>query len=187
MKMMVTLDGSKFAEAAIEPAARLAKDAKAQVFLVQVVELKSIRGTPGDGPEEVVEAVRAEYTPEGGRLPSPATRRAADPRAAESLGLALDRAMATAKDYLRRVSGAFAPLQPELVALVGDDVDAELVKFAKDRRVDLIAMATHGRTGLARVVMGSHAANMLGQQVAPLMVVRPDQLRQTEEPAAAGR
>jgi nucleotide-binding universal stress UspA family protein len=84
----------------------------------------------------------------------------------------------TSKDYLRGLAGQFAPLKPELVALAGDDVDAELVKFAKEHQIDLIAMATHGRTGLAKVVMGSHAARMLGQRLAPVMVVRPEHLRQ---------
>jgi nucleotide-binding universal stress UspA family protein len=93
----------------------------------------------------------------------------------------------TAKDYLLSVAQSFAPLKPELVALVGDDVDAALVKFAKEHQVDLIAMASHGRTGLARVVMGSHTARMLRERLAPVMVVRPDHLLQAEEPAPARR
>ena len=186
MKIMVTLDGSKFAEAAIEPAARLAKDAKAQVYLVQVVELGRIRSTLSNGPETAAEAVRAEFSADGGRIPT-AARRATEPRTAESLGQALDRAVQTAKDYLLSVAGSFAPLKPELVALVGDDVDAELAKFAKERGIDLIAMASHGRTGLARVVMGSHTARMLRERLAPVMMVRPEHLRQAEEPAPTGR
>ena len=178
MRMMVTLDGSEFAEAAIGPAAKLAKDAKAQVYLVQVVELGRIRGTSGDGPESHGEAVRAEYTGEGVHIPRATAARAPEPRTPESLGQALDRAVQTSKDYLRGLAGQFAPLKPELVALAGDDVDAELIKFAKEHQIDLIAMATHGRTGLAKVVMGSHAARMLGQRLAPVMVVRPDHLRQ---------
>jgi nucleotide-binding universal stress UspA family protein len=178
MKMMVALDGSEFAEAVIGPAARLAKDAKAQVYLVQVVELGHVRGTLSNGPETSAEAVRAEFT---------TARRATEPRTAESLGQALDRTVQTAKDYLVGVAGRFAPIRPEPVALVGDDVDAALAKFAKEHQVDLIAMASHGRTGLARVVMGSHTARMLRERLAPVMVVRPDHLLPAEEPVPARR
>jgi nucleotide-binding universal stress UspA family protein len=186
MKMMVALDGSEFAEAVIGPAARLAKDAKAQVYLVQVVELGHVRGTLSNGPETSAEAVRAEFSADGGRIPT-AARRATEPRTAESLGQALDRTVQTAKDYLVGVAGRFAPIRPEPVALVGDDVDAALAKFAKEHQVDLIAMASHGRTGLARVVMGSHTARMLRERLAPVMVVRPDHLLPAEEPVPARR
>lgn len=184
--MMVTLDGSEFAEAVIGPAARLAKDAKAQVYLVQVVGLGQVHSTVTGSPETAAEAMRAEFSADGGRIPA-TTRRVAEPRAAESLGQALDRAVQTAKDYLVSVAGRFAPIKPELVALVGDDVDAALAKFAKEHQIDLIAMASHGRTGLARVVMGSHTARMLRERVAPVMVVRPDHLLPAEEPVPAGR
>jgi nucleotide-binding universal stress UspA family protein len=186
MRMMVTLDGSEFAEAVIGPAARLAKDAQAQVYLVQVVELGQVHSTLSGGLETAAEAMRAELMAQGTRVPGSASH-LAEPRTAESLGQALDRAVQTAKDYLVSLAGRFAPIKPEPVALVGDDVDAALAKFAKEHQVDLIAMASHGRTGLARVVMGSHTARMLGQRLAPVMVVRPDHLLQAEEPGHARR
>jgi len=177
MKIMVTLDGSEYAEAAIGPAARVAKDARAQVYLVQVVELDQVHHTVRGSPVAAAEAMRAELTMQGVRIPSSLPYEA-EPRAAETLDQALDRAVQTAKDYLQSLAGQFAPLKPELVPLVGVDVDAELAKFAKEHQVDLIAMASHGRTGLAKMVLGSHAVRMLEQRVAPVMVVRPDHLRQ---------
>ena len=68
------------------------------------------------------------------------------------------------KTYVFRVV-----VEPEVV-LMGDDVDGELAKFARRRQVELFAMSTHGRTGLA---MGSHTGDMLRQQIAPMMIVRP--------------
>jgi nucleotide-binding universal stress UspA family protein len=186
MKIMVTLDGSEFAEAVIGPAARLAKDAKAQVYLVQVVGVGHVHSTPSGSSETAAEAMRAELTMQGTRIPGSASH-LAEPRTAESLGQALDRVVQTAKDYLAGVAGRFAPIRPEVVALAGDDVDAALAKFAKEHQVDLIAMASHGRTGLARVVLGGHTARMLGQRLAPVMVVRPDHLLQAEEPGPARR
>ena len=82
------------------------------------------------------------------------------------------------KTYVFRVV-----VEPEVV-LVGDDVDGELAKFARERQVELFAMSTHGRTGLARLVMGSHTGNMLRQQIAPMMIVRPDGLHQAWEAAS---
>jgi hypothetical protein len=40
-------------------------------------------------------------------------------------------------------------------------------------RCDLIAMATHGRGGLQRWVMGSMAERVLGATKLPLLIIRP--------------
>jgi nucleotide-binding universal stress UspA family protein len=178
MKIMVALDGSKFAEAVIGPVAQLANDARAQVFLVQVVEPAKVHATWVGSPEDYEEAVREEFTPEGLRVREVA-RDIGTPRAVEFLSQALERAREAAQDYLQLVATRFSPLRTEVVVLVGDNVDEELARFARRRHVDLIAMASHGRTGLARLLMGSHASNMMRYRVAPLMIVRPDGLHQT--------
>ena len=59
-----------------------------------------------------------------------------------------------------------------------------ILRTAAETGVDLIAMSTHGRTGLARLVMGSHTGHMLRQQIAPMMIVRPDGLHQTWDAAS---
>ena len=185
MKIMVTLDGSEFAEAVVEPVAQLAVNAKAEVFLVRVVEPSEVHSTWVGSPEYYAEAAKGELTPLGQRIRS-AGQGADKPRAVESYDQALDRAIEEARDYLHHVAGRFGPLQSEAVVLVGDDIDDELAKFARQRHVELIAMSSHGRTGLARLVMGSHANRMLRYQIAPLMIVRPDNLHQTEEKARSG-
>jgi hypothetical protein len=46
MKIMVTLDGSSFAEAVVEPAAQLAREAKlVEVYLVRVVDPSDVHST----------------------------------------------------------------------------------------------------------------------------------------------
>jgi nucleotide-binding universal stress UspA family protein len=82
MKIMVTLDGSEFAEAVIGPAAKLAKDAKAQVYLVQVVGLGHVHSTSSGSQETDAEAMRAELTLQGARIPGSASH-LAEPRTAE--------------------------------------------------------------------------------------------------------
>jgi hypothetical protein len=44
---------------------------------------------------------------------------------------------------------------------------------AREQGADLIAMATHGRGGLARLVMGSTTTGTLQRSTVPLLVVRP--------------
>jgi nucleotide-binding universal stress UspA family protein len=49
---------------------------------------------------------------------------------------------------------------------------AEIVEFAKRENVDLIVMASHGRTGLARLLMGSIAEGILRKAPCPVLVVK---------------
>lgn len=49
---------------------------------------------------------------------------------------------------------------------------AAIIEVATRENVDLIAMASHGRTGLARVFYGSVAAGILHQIDRPLLLVR---------------
>jgi nucleotide-binding universal stress UspA family protein len=48
----------------------------------------------------------------------------------------------------------------------------EIVKFAKRENVDLIVMASHGRTGLARLLMGSIAEGVMRKAPCPVLIVR---------------
>jgi hypothetical protein len=45
-------------------------------------------------------------------------------------------------------------------------------KVARQESVDLIVMATHGRTGLARLTMGSVATTTVQQAHTPVLLVR---------------
>jgi nucleotide-binding universal stress UspA family protein len=49
---------------------------------------------------------------------------------------------------------------------------AEIVGFAERENVDLIVMASHGRTGLARLLMGSIAEGVLRKAPCPVLVVK---------------
>ncbi len=50
---------------------------------------------------------------------------------------------------------------------------AEIVAAAKDLHADLICIATHGRGGLARVILGSVAEMIVRQAPCPVLTVRP--------------
>jgi nucleotide-binding universal stress UspA family protein len=96
----------------------------------------------------------------------------------ETSGQALERIEQAAKEYLQQVGHRFDPIHPEAVVLVGEDVDEELARFARDQKVDIIAISSHGRTGLGRLFVGSHAQRMLEYGVAPVLIVRPSHLQE---------
>jgi nucleotide-binding universal stress UspA family protein len=53
------------------------------------------------------------------------------------------------------------------------DAAAEILSRAKELNVDLIAMATHGRTGLMRTLFGSVTAEVLMRSDRPVLLIRP--------------
>jgi len=59
----------------------------------------------------------------------------------------------------------------DVVVELGDPYE-ELMKLARQRRVDLIVTATHGRTGLDHLVMGSVAEKIIRHAPCPVFVVR---------------
>jgi nucleotide-binding universal stress UspA family protein len=48
-----------------------------------------------------------------------------------------------------------------------------IIDFARENKVDVIAMATHGRGGLNELVQGSVAAAVVRSGVAPVLLIRP--------------
>ena len=53
----------------------------------------------------------------------------------------------------------------------------EIVQAAKDLKVDCIAIATHGRTGLAHLVFGSVAERVVRMSPCPVLSVRPVEIK----------
>jgi nucleotide-binding universal stress UspA family protein len=47
-----------------------------------------------------------------------------------------------------------------------------IVEYAADHHIDLIVMGTHGRTGLAHLVMGSVAEHVVRRALCPVLTVR---------------
>ena len=56
----------------------------------------------------------------------------------------------------------------------GDPAE-EIASVARQRGVDMVAMATHGRTGLRHLVMGSVAEQVIRRINVPVLLVRPFQ------------
>ena len=49
----------------------------------------------------------------------------------------------------------------------------EIVRYAKEKPFDLIVLGTHGRAGLAHVLMGSVAEKVVQKASCPVLTVRP--------------
>jgi nucleotide-binding universal stress UspA family protein len=78
-----------------------------------------------------------------------------------------------AKRYLEAVADRLAARGVRARAVLGLGTPAsEIVETAKAERADLIAMTTHGRTGLRRAIFGSVAAAVLRDAAIPVLVIR---------------
>jgi nucleotide-binding universal stress UspA family protein len=84
-------------------------------------------------------------------------------------------AEAEIRDYLDRISGNLRDMELDVRTVIADDgsVYSTILNKARELGVDLIAMSTHGRSGLARLVMGSVADDVVRHAQSPVLLVRP--------------
>ena len=59
-------------------------------------------------------------------------------------------------------------------AVVEGSPKVEIIQYARKQNIDLIVIATHGRTGLAHVIMGSVAESVVRTAPCPVLTVRPE-------------
>jgi nucleotide-binding universal stress UspA family protein len=144
-KILVCLDGSKLAEQILPYAAEQASRFGSSLVLFQVVSLASVP-TP-TGIESVPVAVPDNL---------------------------LQEAEAAAKDYL---DGAALPLRDrglkvQCATMVGHPAES-IVSYAEENKFDLVALATHGRSGLKRLVFGSVADYVIRKSGRPILLIKP--------------
>jgi nucleotide-binding universal stress UspA family protein len=85
----------------------------------------------------------------------------------------IERRTREAKEYLDALQGTLRKTNIEARTQVEyGPVVATILDVADQHNVDLIALASHGRTGLARVFYGSVAAGILNRADRPLLVIR---------------
>ena len=78
-----------------------------------------------------------------------------------------------ARRYLAFVRDEQAASGVPIEILVGEGhVAAAIIGAAEQQQIDLIAMATHGRSGMQRVVYGSVAEQVLRSSSKPILLVR---------------
>ena len=144
-EILVPLDGSTLAETALQPAAALARLWDAELTVVQIVYPVPI----------VAEPVRS---------------------GADSSAQELTAIRASAEEYVRlaaeRLRGS--GVKASGMALMGTDGPAQqLRELARPGQVSLIAIATHGRGGIRRLVLGSVTDKLVRTAEVPVLVVPP--------------
>lgn len=77
-------------------------------------------------------------------------------------------------DYLKGLKGGFSEKNITAETLVRyGPVVGEIVDIADSQDVDLVVMASHGRSGLGRVFFGSAASGVMNRIQNPLLIIRP--------------
>lgn len=60
----------------------------------------------------------------------------------------------------------------KLQILKSNSVVKDIIKFAKSRKIDLIVMGTHGRTGLDKLILGSVANGVVHRTSCPVLLIK---------------
>jgi CBS domain-containing protein len=76
-----------------------------------------------------------------------------------------------AQDYLKRVAAGLGPVPVSFAVRFGEPVE-QIVEEAEASHATLIAMATHRRTGIARIVKGSVAERVERTTTVPVMLAQ---------------
>jgi nucleotide-binding universal stress UspA family protein len=150
--ILVSLDGSRSSEAVLPEVEKLVKAHPAKVILLRIgptVDIDVAAQQMEPGIQHAYELVPDEYD-----LVVNAEEREIR-RYLDAIGERLAQAGAT----------------PIIEVSFTKPVD-EILHYAKQYGADLIAMATHGRSGLARFLFGSVTENVLRQAPCPMLVVR---------------
>ena len=135
-------DFSKASSAAFAKAIDMAKSSRAQLLVVHV--MSPFVPIPGDG-----------YV-----SPKVYDDLAASTRASAQKQLA--KLLARAKTARVRAKGF----------LLEGVAHEQILRFAKSRRADLVVMGTHGRSGLAKLFLGSVAGRVVAAASCPVMTVK---------------
>lgn len=150
--ILVPLDGSSFAEAALPTAEAMATSFQGQLVLLHVVPV----------PEHVLTA--------NGHVVS----YLAYGRQAYTVERQVKAHVARARDYLNRIASRLGIERSSIELDVRVGPPAEAISAAsRDHESSLVVMASHGRAGLSRWFRGSVAGEVLHDGSTPLLLVRP--------------
>jgi nucleotide-binding universal stress UspA family protein len=141
-RIMVAVDGSETAGRGLTEAINLAKDQKARLAIVHVIDLVIIDWA-GDLSETYFEAMR-------------------------EAGLkTIEQARKIAQE-----AGIEAEVQTPEIVTTGFHVADTIAELAHTWNADLLVVGTHGRRGVRRVLLGSVAEGIVRVAPCPLLLVR---------------
>ncbi|MEN6616989.1 MAG: universal stress protein [Syntrophorhabdus sp.] len=147
-KILVPTDFSGYSNRALKQAVDIAEEYGAEVYILHVVEIRL--------------HTMYEYEFAG---------KEASPRAVKDLETRVMRvAEGKMSEFVEKIgSGRQLKVFPKVVQ--GDPV-REILKFQKDRGIDLIVIASLGHTGLAEYFTGSVARNVLKGATCPVLLTK---------------
>ena len=143
-KILVTLDGSRFAEAIIPYVESLAKMMDSEVVLARVIE-------PVRLPHVAAYREREKYEQEY------------IAKLEREAGRYLNKRKSTLRAKGVRVISALRQGRP----------DETIIQYAEDKSVNLIALTTHGFSGITKWAYGSVASRIIEGSSKPVLLVRP--------------
>ena len=88
--------------------------------------------------------------------------------------------------YLEHVRRAKAAVRIPVIASLNGVSNGGWIDFAREMETSLIFLATHGRTGLARLRSGSVAAEVVRHAHCPVVLFRPPELQNGSALASSG-
>lgn len=143
-KILVTLDGSKESESVLPHAVELCSGLKAEIVLLRVIP------HPYHIIGDVFGPVKIPFSSD------------------EAAMLIMD-----TRDYLGQIRAELEKHQviAKCQVRIGDEAE-EIVKLADELHVDLVAMSTHGRSGIRRWMLGSVSDKVLQCGSTPILMVR---------------
>jgi nucleotide-binding universal stress UspA family protein len=144
-KIMVTLDGSALAEQILKPVGEFGALAKADCILLQVVVPHIAIGS--------------------GAFTSQLNFDEEDTQ----------RHLAQARQYLESVAHRMhlAGLSADVDVRLADTIATAVLQSADDQHADMLALATHGRSGIVRLALGSVADKVVRGASVPVLLYRP--------------
>jgi nucleotide-binding universal stress UspA family protein len=149
-RILVPLDGSKRAERILDPVEGLASEMNSSLVLLQVTNFYQIG--------MIAPTTFAEHT----------INLEADWRVYQQT-------IGAAEKYLDELCKKFNDKNIPCKSIVSQgEVVSSILKTADAESVDLIAIASHGHTGLASVFYGSVAAGVLHKADRPLLLIRSE-------------
>jgi nucleotide-binding universal stress UspA family protein len=93
-----------------------------------------------------------------------------------------------AQSYLNQVASRASPPELEVSSVVAEgDPATEILRAAQAADIVLIAMVTHGRSGLQRWALGSVADKVMRMSQVPTLLIRPPETQAKQEPVALKR
>lgn len=144
-KILVATDGSKLSRKAVEAASELAADFGAVLTIVRVVPHFQKTFFDGSSVLSIQEMTAIEKELE-------------------------DKAQASLDQLLKTTVARH--ISVNTVVTKSSNVSDALLKVAKKAKADLIVMASHGRGGIKRVLLGSETLQVLTHSEIPVLVIR---------------